>query len=117
MRWRWARSSSASAVGHPGVLLACLAVGVAAGALGLLAAHRTRPLTQPRPVSANWWKLLAGGAALLAALIVITTIIGELPDGGWLVAMISGLTALLLIGAGLVLGIVHLASRPSRGTA
>jgi hypothetical protein len=31
--------------------------------------------------------------------------------------MVTGLTALLLIGAGVVLGIAHLASRPSRGTA
>ena len=104
-------------VGHPFVLLACLAIGAAAGGLGMLAAHRARPLTQPRPTSAHWWKLLAGGAAVMAALIAITTATGELPDGGWLIAMITGLTALLLIGAGVVLGIAHLASRPSRGTA
>ena len=102
-------------VGHPLVLLACLAVGGAAAGLGLLAAHRARPLTHPLPASASWWKLLAGGAGLLAGLIVLTSVTGELPDGGWLIAMITGLTALLLIGAGVVLGIAHLASRRARG--
>jgi hypothetical protein len=98
-------------IGHPVVLLACIAVGVAAGWLGLLAAHRARPLTQPRPTTAHWWKLLAAGAGLLAALIATTTATGELPDGGWLIAMIIGLTALVLLGAGIVLGIAHLAAR------
>jgi hypothetical protein len=102
-------------VGHPLVLLACVAIGIAAGGLGLLAVHRARPLTQPRPTSAHCWRLLAGGAGLMAALIVITTITGELPEGTWLVAMITGLTALVLMGAGVVLGIAHLASRLSRG--
>jgi peptidoglycan/LPS O-acetylase OafA/YrhL len=101
-------------VGHPTVLVACIAVGAAAGCLGLLAAHRARPLSEPRRTSAQWWKLTAAGAGLLAALIAVTTATGELPEGGWLLAMITGLTALLLLGAGLVLGIAHLASRPSR---
>jgi hypothetical protein len=104
-------------VGHPIVLLACTAGAVTAGWLGLLAAHRSKPLTQPRPATAHWWKLLAAGAGLLAALVVATTAIGELPDGGWLVAMVTGLTALVLLGAGIVLGIVHLAGRARRGAA
>jgi hypothetical protein len=101
-------------VGHPIVLVVCLAVAVAAGALGFLAAHRARPLTQPRSASAHWWKLLACGAGLLAALIAITTATGELPDGGWLIAMVTGLTAIVLLAAGIVLGIAHLAGRPQR---
>jgi hypothetical protein len=104
-------------VGHPAVLLACSAVGVTAGWLGLLAAHRARPLTQPRPATAHWWKLLAGGAGLLAALIATTTATGELPDGGWLIAMVTGLTAIVLLGAGIVLGIAHVAGRIRRGAA
>jgi hypothetical protein len=102
-------------VGHPLVVLGCLAVGIVAGGLALVALHRARPLTQHRPASAQWWKLLAGGAALMAALIGLTTVTGELPSGTWLIAMITGLTALVLMGAGVVLGIAHLASRPSRG--
>jgi hypothetical protein len=77
----------------------------------LLAAHRARPLTQSRPATAHWWKLLAGGAGLLAALIAVTTATGELPEGGWLIAMVTGLTALVLVGAGIALGIAHLAGR------
>jgi hypothetical protein len=45
-----------------------------------------------------------------------TTATGELPDGGWLIAMITGLTAVLLIGAGIALGIAHVAARPHRST-
>jgi hypothetical protein len=106
-----------AAVGHPLVLLACIAVAVTSGWLGLLAAHRARPLTRPRPATAHWWQLLAGGAGLMAALIVITRATGELPDGGWLVAMITGLTALVLLGAGVVLGVAHFASRHQRSAA
>ncbi|HET6694467.1 MAG TPA: hypothetical protein VFG97_09180 [Pedococcus sp.] len=104
-------------VGHPLVLLACLAVGVTAGWLGLVAAHRAGPLTRPRSASAHWWKVLAAGFGLLAALILITTATGELPHGGWYIAMLTGLTALVLVAAGIVLGIVHLASRTRRAAA
>jgi hypothetical protein len=106
-----------AAVGHPSVLLACIAVGVAAGGLGLVAAHRARPLTEPRPATAHWWKLLAGGAGLLGALIAATTATGELPEGGWLIAMVTGFTAAVLLGAGLVLGIAHIAGRTQRRAA
>lgn len=104
-------------VGHPIVVLACIAVGLAAGGLGLAAAHRARPLSQPRTATAHWWKLLASGAGLLAALIAATTATGELPDGGWLIAMVTGLTAVVLLGAGFVLGLAHLAGRPQRRAA
>jgi hypothetical protein len=104
-------------VGHPVSLLVSLAVAIMAGWLGLLAAHRARPLTEPRPTTAHWWKLLAAGAGLMAVLIAITTATGELPEGGWFLAMVAGLTALLLLGAGIVLGIAHLAARPGRSAA
>ena len=101
-------------VGNPLVLAGCLIGGVASGLLGVLAAHRARPITDGAPMSASWWKVLALGAGLMVALIAGTTATGELPPGGWFAAMIAGLASLLMIGAGLVLGIVHLASRPSR---
>lgn len=104
-------------VGHPTVLVACLAVGVAAAGLGLLSAHRARPLSEPRPRAGSWWKLLAGGGAVLAALIAATTATGELSEGAWLIAMVVGLTAVVLVGAGIVLGVAHLAARPNRSTA
>lgn len=101
-------------VGHPLVLVACVALGGVAGGLGILAAHRARPLTGPRPTSAHWWKLLASGTGLLVALVAVTTATGELPDAGWLVAMVTGLTAIVLMAMGAVLGITRLFSRPSR---
>ena len=104
-------------VGHPSVLLACLAVAVIAVSLALVSTHRARPLTEPRPTTRNWWKLLGGGAFVLAVLVATTTATGELPDGAWFVAMVTGLTALVLIGAGIVLGVAHLASRANRSTA
>ena len=61
-----------------------------------------------RPVVAHdsrWWKLLLAGLVLLGALVVVTTIAGELPDGGWYVAMATMFTSFGLIGAGVVLGI------------
>jgi hypothetical protein len=54
---------------------------------------------------------------MMAALIATTTATGELPDGAWFVAMATGLTAVVLLGAGVVLGVAHLASRASRGAA
>jgi hypothetical protein len=104
-------------IGHPIVFVASIAVAGTAGSLGLVSAHRARPFTQPRPKSAHWWKLLGAGAAMMAALIATTTATGELPHGAWFVAMATGLTALVLLGAGLVLGVAHLASRPARGAA
>ena len=61
--------------------------------------------------------MLAAGLGLLAALISITTATGELPEGGWYIAMLTGLTAVVLVAAGIVLGIVHLASRTRRAAA
>lgn len=53
----------------------------------------------------RWWKFLVAGATLLSALAVVTTMTGELPDGGWFIAMITMFTAFALIAAGVVLGI------------
>lgn len=84
------------------------------GALGLLGAmaslalaavvwRRGRPVVGPR--DSRWWKLLLAGFGLLGALIVVTTITGELPHGGWYIAMATMLTSFALIGTGAVLGI------------
>jgi hypothetical protein len=100
-------------VGHVVVLAACAAVALAAGALAYVSARRGRPVAGERSIAAHWWKLASAGAVLVVALVAITRATGELPEGGWFVAMVAGLTALLLLGAGLVLGIVHLASRPA----
>lgn len=82
-----------------------IGLALAVGLLGLAALiwRRSRPVvTTP---DSRWWKLLLGGVGLLAALIVVTTITGELPNGGWYVAMATMFTSFGLIGAGVVLGI------------
>jgi hypothetical protein len=98
-------------VGHPFVLLGGSAVSVTAICLAVLAALRARAIKIPVPISAHWWKVLASGAGLLATLIVVTTATGELPEGGWMIAMITGLTAFLLTACGRVLGIARLVGR------
>jgi hypothetical protein len=98
-------------VGRPLVVGLCLLAALAFGALAVLAARRDRPLADGHPASSNWWKLLAAGVGSMAALIVITTATGELAEGWWFVAMLVGLASLLLVAAGVVLAVVHLASR------
>jgi hypothetical protein len=92
-------ATALAVVGGPG--------GVAGAAvllgLAVLTWRRSRPVVDA--VDGRWWKLLLAGVTLLATVVVVTTITGELPDGGWLVAMASLLTSFGLIGAGIVLGI------------
>ncbi|MEY2570657.1 MAG: hypothetical protein QOE63_1007 [Acidimicrobiaceae bacterium] len=102
-------------VGHPMVLLLCTALAAASGGLGVRAARRGRRFRQASPATAHWWKVLGAGVALIASLVAVTTATGELPNGGWLAAMVTGLTAIVLMSAGILLGIGHLASRPGRG--
>jgi hypothetical protein len=109
---RMSRSSTTAAV----VLLVALGValavvggllGMAAGAtsiaVGVLTFVRSRPVVSTG--DGRWWKLLLGGAALMATLVLVTNLTGELPHHGWYVAMLTALTALVLMALGLVLGI------------
>jgi hypothetical protein len=101
-------------VGHPSVLALCAVVTLVFITLALVAIHRARPLSEVRSAPSRWWVALTSGAVLMAGLIVVTNATGELPEGGWLLAMITGLTALVLMGTGLVLGVVHIAGRSRR---
>jgi hypothetical protein len=80
-----------------------LGVAVALLALAALIWRRTRPIVAVP--EARWWKLLLTGVGLLLALVVVTTIIGELPDRGWYIAMAAMFASFALIGTGVVLGI------------
>lgn len=82
-----------------------LALAAAAGILGVLSARQVRRITAPAPTSAQWWKLLAGGAAGLAAVVVAE---GATDLSLWMPMLVTVAFSLLLIGAGLVLGVVHL---------
>ena len=103
-------------VGHPAVLGICALAALALVALGLLALHRTRPLSELRTLPSRWWVVLGAGVALLVGLVMVTTATGELPEGGWFLAMVTGLAAIVLIATGLVLGAVHLTGRTRRRT-
>jgi hypothetical protein len=88
-----------AAVGGPVGILAALV----AFALAAITWRRGQPIVTA--VDGRWWKFLASGAGLLAVLIVVTTITGELPSGGWYVAMVTMLTSFVLIATGVVLGL------------
>lgn len=61
--------------------------------------------------TANWWKLLVVGAAVLSVVIVTVNVVGEVDDSLWLPMVILMLGSLVILAAGLVLGIAHLAAR------
>ena len=50
----------------------------------------------------------------MAGLVIVTNRTGELPEGGWFLAMVLGLTAIVLIVTGVILGVVHVAGRAHR---
>ena len=101
-------------VGHPAVLGACALATLAFLALALVALHRARPLSELRPTTARWWVVLTAGVVLMAGLVIVTNRTGELPEGGWFLAMVLGLTAIVLIVTGVILGVVHVAGRAHR---
>lgn len=80
-----------------------LAGGLVLVALAVVTWRRSRPVVEAG--AGRWWKLLLAGAALLSTVVVVTTITGELPSGGWYVAMASLLASFGLMGTGIVLGI------------
>lgn len=85
------------------------------GALAIVAARRSRAITNA-PIRSHWWKFLVGGAASLVILVIVTTITGELPDGGWAVAMTVLLASLASLVTGVVLGLARLGrGRPALG--
>jgi hypothetical protein len=101
-------------IGHPAVLAVCALATLVFLALALVALHRARPLHEVRTLPSRWWVVLGAGVALLAGLIVVTRATGELPEGGWFLAMVIGLTSVVLIATGLVLGVVQLVGRSHR---
>lgn len=96
-----------------GMLVIGLSVAAVAGALAVFAWRHTRAITSSRPVTAHWWKFLAGGASVLAVVVVVTTATGEVVGSLWWPMLLTVLSALVTLAVGLVLGISHLTrSRP-----
>jgi hypothetical protein len=61
--------------------------------------------------TANWWKFLVVGAAVLGVVIVTVNVVGEVDDSLWLPMVILMVGSLVILAAGLILGIAHLAAR------
>lgn len=89
-------------------------VAIVAGSLAIVSARRSRTLTKGS-VTAHWWKFLVGGVVALVGLVVVTTITGELPEGGWFLAMLVLLASMASVLTGLLLGVVRLGT--TRATA
>ena len=83
---------------------------IVAAALAVSGYRRSRPVMDVR-LTERWVRFVAAGAGLLAFEIVVTTITGELPEGGWFVAMAGLLTSFGLIITGVVLGAARLTGR------
>lgn len=79
--------------------------------LAILIWRRERPARERQAVVAKWWMFLAGGAGSLAIVISAATASGELSEPAWVVVMLGMLGGVVLVGAGLVLGIVRLVDR------
>jgi hypothetical protein len=90
-------------------------LGVAVALLGVALAaliwRRERPARERGVVTAKWWIFLVGGAGLLAIVIGAASAAGELSEPAWVIAMIGLLTSVALVGAGILLGIIHLTDR------
>jgi hypothetical protein len=91
-----------------GMLAVGLAVAAAAAVLAAVAFRRAQPIAAARPVASQWWKLLGAGVAIIIGFAVVTTATGQLADGAWVWAMAVLLSAITLVGAGVVLGITRL---------
>lgn len=61
--------------------------------------------------TANWWKFLVVGAVVLSGVIVTVNVVGEVDDSLWLPMVILMVGSLVILAAGLVLGIARLAAR------
>ena len=93
--------------------MAAVATAVLTGGLSLISYRRNRPLA-PSTGTTRWWKLVAAGVGLLAALIVTVNVTGEVPDGFWFPMILTGLTAIVLMAMGLILGVGSLMTRGTR---
>lgn len=91
-----------------GMLGVGLSVAAVAGALAVVGWRYNRVISTARPATAHWWKFLAGGAGVLAVVVVVTTTTGEVDESLWWPMLITVLSALGAVAAGLVLGIARL---------
>jgi hypothetical protein len=94
-----AGAGAAAVFGGPAGLIAAVAL----LAMAALLWRHDRPVLAASDT--RWRRLLLGGLLLLGALVAVTSATGELPSGGWYVAMATLFTSFGLIGTGLVMGL------------
>lgn len=99
-----------------GAVGVALPVAAAAGAIAIVAWRRSQPVASAASAG-RWWKLLITGVAIMATLIGVTTVTGEVPGDLYWPTMFAGLTGIVLIAAGAILGLARLASNGQRTTA
>jgi hypothetical protein len=99
---------------NPSTALGALAVGAVAGILTVASARQTRTITAATSTTSQWWKLLAVGAGGLFAMLLAE---GATDLDLWMPMVITVLVSLLVIAAGLVLGVAHLLSTHPRRSA
>ena len=81
-----------------------MAVAAVAGVLCFSSALQTRTVTATGSVTSQWWKLLAIGIGGVFAMILAE---GATDLSLWMPMIITVLFSLVLIAAGLVLGVAH----------
>lgn len=99
---------------NPGIALGALAFAAVATVLAVVSARQTRRITVAGSTTAQWWKLLALGAGALLAMILAE---GATDLSLWMPMIVTVLFSLLMIAAGVVLGIARLFSTHSRRAA
>lgn len=92
-----------------GSLIVGLVMAIVGFGLAVAALRRARPLGVDHP--ARGWQLVAVGGLILVGLVVGTTVIGDLGEYGWFIAMATGLTAVIVLAAGVILVATELTRR------
>lgn len=102
-------------VGSGSTMFLFLAIAISTGAVAFWSWSAGRPVRHPRAVSQSWWKVLLAGSVVAGATFVAVKIpwpewidIGDLSY--WLVVVL-GMTALALLGIGILLAIINLIGR------
>ena len=76
---------------------------VVAGAIAVVAWRRSSPVSEPRTITASWWKFLVAGPCLVA-LVIVGSGVGF---DAWYLGMVVVLAAFVSTATGLALGLAH----------
>lgn len=91
------------------MLIAGACIAVVAGAAATMAWRRSQPIVGTIATN-GWWKFIVVGVAIVASVVVAANLGVE----AWFVGMLAVFVAFVLTLTGLVMGVLHLASRKAR---